>query len=795
MKGMKAKLYGMAMLMAGMSLCAQAAQALSPSGQMPDQLDITGKPFSPGSLIPRMPSDITIVNEGGPLKYDRDKNIILYEGGRRVRMKTDTGLEVYANKAKADLEKQMIYLEGDLLIYQSDKEALANGLIRANKAEFDMETHRFLSDALRMKMAGMILRSGNFEYKTGENGEVYLEGLNASVTAEDIAEPKTWISADRIRIYPQDRFEFKNMTLNYDGTPFFYFPYLSHSLNPEVGYLPRPGMRSIWGAYLLNEYGFLMGNRRVDGAIPSADYLGIARLDFRTRRGVAYGLDIRDIELEKNYKDMAGLSLYFTHDEGVTINAASEEHREHLDPDRWRIALQQMWELPVELSGQWRLTANINALSDEYVLRDFYPDLYQKNSSPDNTLLLSWQNDNHSVMLLQRFVPNDFYMADQRTELSWERLKGPIFRGSPVMHEGRFSFGFMRQYLPSEMRRDIRDQLDQINPDSEAYEYWQRMLMTDGYARLHTYQELSTSTQVMNFLNLTPKVGGGYTGYYGVGDYKPLHQGIFYAGIDADFKFSRRYSDVFSSSLGLNGLNHIVQPHFTLAYLKTTNVSELYPRIDGESPTTTPLSLSMGRYTEMDSMYTGLIFRYGLRNILMTCRDAQSHRWFSWDVFMDAYLYDPLEQRDFSNIYSYMRWNPVPWMEFRSEMQTPVFGRDAVAGCHEYNNYLRFTPWKNTEVCFGHRYMTDHPQLKDNDQVELRIFQRFSEDWAVSGRWRFYLDDGTMDVQEYNVYHNMGSWYLGLSAFMRKNGGKDEFGLGISFTIQESGDHLPVKFL
>lgn len=31
----------------------------------------------------------------------------------------------------------------------------------------------------------------------------------------------------------------------------------------------------------------------------------------------------------------------------------------------------------------------------------------------------------------------------------------------------------------------------------------------------------------MGFLNLTPKVGGGYTGYYGVEDYKPLNQGIF----------------------------------------------------------------------------------------------------------------------------------------------------------------------------------------------------------------------------------------------------------------------------
>ena len=42
-------------------------------------------------------------------------------------------------------------------------------------------------------------------------------------------------------------------------------------------------------------------------------------------------------------------------------------------------------------------------------------------------------------------------------------------------------------------------------------------------------------------------------------------------------------------------MNHIVQPHFTLAYVKTNRLSELYPQIDGDTPTTNPPSLSIGR--------------------------------------------------------------------------------------------------------------------------------------------------------------------------------------------------------
>ena len=39
---------------------------------------------------------------------------------------------------------------------------------------------------------------------------------------------------------------------------------------------------------------------------------------------------------------MTGLSFYKTHDKGVKINAGDDEYSEHLDPDRWRLALQQM---------------------------------------------------------------------------------------------------------------------------------------------------------------------------------------------------------------------------------------------------------------------------------------------------------------------------------------------------------------------------------------------------------------------------------------------------------------------
>lgn len=793
MTGISAKLWSAAALLA----CCLPLGAETPSASAagPSVGDEPGKPRS-GGLMPEIPSNVHLTNGDGFIAYKSEIKTYIFEGKPYVHMVTDTGAEVFADRAEMDLLNHEVRLKGNLSIYHSHqgKDRLISVLSRADCAVYDWKADSFAIGGTRTKVDGMILRSGNFEYKQDARGQSYLEGINASVTTEDIDEPQTWFSADRIRIYPNDRFVFKNMKLYYDGVPFFYVPYFSHSLNPEVGYWPMPGMRSIWGPYLLNQYGFLMGNRRVDnGLMPTADYLGMLHLDYRSRRGWAYGLDIREIELEKLYPDMKGLSFYKTHDNGVHINAGDDENRDLLDPDRWRFALQQMWAFKEQPRTEWRFKTNLNLLSDAYMLRDFYPEIYQRNASPDNTFLLSRTDDVHDFSLLQRIVPNNFYMADQRTELSHERIKSPIHR-SPVMYESRTSVAFMRQYVPTFMRTDIRDLLDVMRPGTPAYDYWARMLMADGFSRVHTFHEFSASQKIMGFLNITPKLGGGYTGYYGVADEKPLNQGIFYAATDADFKFSRRYSSVYSDSLGLNGMNHIIQPHFTLAYVRTNTLNELYPQIDGTTPTTNPPSLSMGRYTEIDSLSSGLIFRYGLRNMLMTKREDNSSRWFSWDVFMDAYLYDPVNKRDFSNLFSFMRWNPVPWMEYQSDMQTPFMGRDRVSGCHEYNNSLRFMPWKSTELMVGHRYLTRHALLEDSSQLDFRVLQRFSEAWSVAGNWRFSMKEGTLDIQEYNVYHNMGSWYLGVGAFVRKNGGRNEVGLGISFTIQESGDHMPVKF-
>lgn len=741
-------------------------------------------------MSPDIPENVDIQCDG-TATVDRDANTLTFVGNPTVYMASDNKIEIYAHQAVVNSTEKTVTLTGDLSIYRD------GSLTRAEKAVYNYETKELTTDGIKAKSNGMLLRSGTFSYAKNDKGEDYLEGFDASVSSEDDQDPDTWISAKRIRIYPQDRLNFSHLTFNYKNVPFFYFPYFSHSLNPREGYMPSLGARSYWGAFMLNRYGILSGNRRVEKGRPTADYLFQSHLDYRSRRGVAIGEDIVDLKLEQEASNMKGLSVYYAYDQDPSISP-TDEPRKGVDNNRWRIALQQMWKLSLEEypGARWRAKANINVLSDQYMLRDFYQDLFEANSEPDNTLTLE-RTDRQSVLtLLQRMPINDFYITDQRSEISYDRIRGSLMN-SRFIYESQTSFALMRQVVPAEMRMTVRDRLEQLPQNDPNREFWEHMLQTDGFLRFHTYHELSRSYKTAGFLNITPRLGGGYTAYMDpTGDLGSFNQGIFYAGLDTSFKISRKYNSVRWDALGLNTMNHIIQPYTTLMYMGVNELDSPYPRIDGSASTTNPMALSVGRMTEIDSLSTCSVLRYGVRNFLMTEQDNSAKQWFSWDAFMDAYLHNASSDKKFSNLYSMTRWSPLPWFSYASVVQFPVLRDEKRENYQEYNNSLWFQPFRSTEILCSHRYLTKHPLLEDSNQLNLRVIYRISEELALGGSWRWEMKrkDKRLEIQEYNIYKNMGSWYFGCGLFMRVNGGKDELGIGFSFTLKETGNYMPFTF-
>ena len=85
--------------------------------------------------MPQIPSNISITNDGA-IRVEESRKVIFE--GPHVHMVTDTGVEVFADYAQADMDQGKVFLKGNLAIYQGDGRTRTNSLVRADSAEFDL---------------------------------------------------------------------------------------------------------------------------------------------------------------------------------------------------------------------------------------------------------------------------------------------------------------------------------------------------------------------------------------------------------------------------------------------------------------------------------------------------------------------------------------------------------------------------------------------------------------------------------------------------------------------------------
>ena len=125
-----------------------------------------------------------------------------------------------------------------------------------------------------------------------------------------------------------------------------------------------------------------------------------------------------------------------------------------IDNERYRIAYKGTWHIPVEETTPgvtWSTMVNLNILSDRYVLRDYFEEISQINDKPDNSARITRRAKLSETMLMTRFAPNDYYMTDERAELSYYKVRSSIGQ-SGITYESWNRAGIMRQYIPAEER-------------------------------------------------------------------------------------------------------------------------------------------------------------------------------------------------------------------------------------------------------------------------------------------------------------------------------------------------------
>ncbi len=752
-----------------------------------------------------MPEDVNIRNMGGRIEGNPSEGWL--EFGGPVKITTDTGIEVFANRARLDTNAKTITLEEEVSIYQN------NTLQRGALAVYHYERKFLDTSGMRVSIDPILLESGKF---TAEeiNGRMVFTGNDAGITTHDDENPNFWIRASQIQVYPEEKIVFRNLRLEAGGVPVFWLPYFSQPLESDLGYHFVPGSRTNWGPYLLNTYGIMLGGERdpVTGENHDAWLLSRWKLDLRARRGLGFGVDFVDTRAFSENPNLTGLGLYYLNDIAPDIIRSGRPAQGNVDHNRYRVELKHRHGFDITGDAAWWADANFTLLSDDRFLDDFEPERFRNDPAPDNTLGIFRRDDHSLLSLFTRLRINDFYRADSRMpEIAFDQSRRPIF-GLPLQHEGTTSWAYLEEKAGDPTRRAILDPLLAMAPGDPGAPALLRQLggyervvaerisalplgdprrnalsaqlLDFGFARFHTYQEFSLPFKIANVVNLNPQVGLGYTRYDAVdapiANFDRLH---LHASTEASLKFTRRFDHVVDPTWGLNGINHVFQPYVHWSYLSTDSTEALFLGIDRLTPTTRPLPLDPLRFAAIDNMIDWHTFRLGGRNRLLTRRDGQSHEWLYLDSFIDVFLEDPESNRDVSNLINSLRWNPVPWLGVDATAQFPLISGGS--GFNEYYTRVRLMPRPDWEIGLGYRYLDGHPILTNSNRIDLSLYKRINEDWGVGSRHVLETADGTLEVQQYTVHRNLGNWLVGAGFTHRDNRVKSEYGVVFSITLKD----------
>ena len=748
-------------------------------------------------IAPAIPDKMSLSGEGASLEYQAETNTLIYSTpeGKPMHLVTSEGLDLRARRISLNMHEKVAALDGPLVLYQDEC------LVKSPEgASYNWEKEETKLGAMRAKVNGMILRGSSAVYGKDEKGN-YLTIYNAYISTEDAAEPSTWVGAGTLTVRPGQTGTVSRLSLAGKGfdvpVPILgWFP-ITHSLNPKEGYMPGFGTKSNWGMFLKNSYGVLFGNKRTEKGRPTADYLATVHADYRARRGFALGLDLEDTTMAREYPEMQGINTYLLDDIGHDINPTNAP-RDNTKRRRYRISMQSLYDLSKHLEqdhADWSVVANLNKFSDRHVLSDMFEEESILEDKPDNTIRAERRTKQDQLMLYGRFSPNKFYMSDSRAEVSYYRTRDELWN-TGITYEGRTVASVIRQHVTETQRIDFENQLAQVR-DKETREYYTRMLNSKAYTRFNTTHELAATLKVARFLNLTPKVGGAYTGYYSVDGEGADNRFVGYVACDLDIKLHRTYENFSVPSWGLRSLTHVLHPYSTITCTSISSSNQNVPQVDSLShslgtSTTSPVPMDLMGMNGIDSWGKWSMVRFGLKNEFTSELDGEQHNLLHTDMFVDYNLDSPYSDNRFGNFFFRATLNPTDRFSLYFDSSSPVFGEGDKYS--QYNAGFTYQPFSWLETRLGYRSLKNHPILTSTEQLYAYANIRINERYSFGGQWHWDFENKRMPIQQYTIFRHSGPWYIGATLYMRDNGGKKETGFGLSFTLEETGFSLPVKF-
>ncbi len=687
---------------------------------------------------------------------------------------------IFCDFAQYNPDTKDVLLRGNIRIFREDY------IFNGDRAVYNLETKALRAADFAGAAEPFYFGGENLSTIGAENYRVR-SGL---LTTDDAAVPSWHFKAKSVRIYPDDRIIFSNVSLVLGKTSVFWWPYLFQSIDDDMAFSISPGYNEDWGLFALTSYRFPI----------AGDAAGTLRFDARSERGFALGLDI-DFALGSDERSFGELTTYITDDSDPQTSPNGRTRTEEIDSERYRLSYQSQTYLTEDIY----LITDINYLSDEFLLEDFFKQEFIIDPQPDNVVALTKWNENYTITAIGRAQLNDFQQTTERLPEIVLDIKRQNFFGTPIFYEGET--GIARLQLSR--ADDVMVPLSLDTTETMDGEMMAAPMLTGldlvpfidlETTRFDTFHQFTYPRTYGGWFSFIPRVGFRATYYSDTynQDFEPTggsdYRLVFNTGFESSFKLTKDYSDsIRSRAIGLDGIRHVFQPYTNFSLVADSGMgAEQVLQIDRLIPSTEIPPLDFPQFTSIDSIDNWSIWRFGMRNRIYTNRDGGKFLWFEIDTFMDINFENPYTDNTLSNLNNRLVFRPLPWLRFNLDSQLPLDSDGFTA----INSQLNFMVTDYLDINIGQRYLSDSPFFRDSNLFTYGGFWQLNENWGFSMQHRYEAEDSTLESQEYLLHRDLTSWIASLGAVIRDNGDNNtDFGILLTFTLKDFPQlNVPLNF-
>jgi len=717
-----------------------------------------------------LPPDLTA--EGEELEYLRNENLLVYRRAVLIRYQ---GVTIRADEVRLNTLTLDVEALGNVTFEREDSLVVGTRLVGNLKSRaFEYETF-----------------DGHFNKWTfsaqsaSRGGDGTFTANRAALTTCD----DWWLRARRLVHQPNGDFSARHVTFHVFGVPIFYLPYLSGNTNRESSkWTLRAGHRSSWGFYLSLGREWRLGEQG-DTEV---------WVDVMTSRGVGVG---NEGQLE-SARNSTQWHAYYLNDSSPpsdrTIGGEEYSNRYEIDSDRYRLNLFERYNLTPELTFR----GNIDYLSDNDMLFEFYEDIYQTYSEPPTFAHLAYAHERFDAALLLRGRVNDFFTTIEKLpelRLDLPRQTTPIpglyyqaNNSATLFRTNWREYDLARTGAPTELDDYATWRFDTLHFVYFPLDLEPFTLIPRAGAR-YTHYERSSATSVYqedwdtNFLvdDDRSSVNDALAATNYTDDGGQQGRMAYELGLELNTKFTRTWQEVEGTWLELDGLRHVVEPYANYTFIGSPSDSrdELY------------------YFDDVDRLDDVNALRVGAKQRFQTRRNERIHTFARIENFYDFYLTPEDEQPHEGEIGTAFEFSPTErfthslaalvatntWQLNTLEVGTTYHAarawwtrvsylyRDDYRQRYHYSmgsDLTQIGPTQTTPLFFA-----------SNHNVQLTLHLDLDDKTAFETRHYFDLEEGRLAMQSYELSHDWRCWITALR--LEENG--DSFRVMLLLTMKGIG--------